>query len=89
MRSAIEHVDVFSNTKLLYIGRIAWVKQNRQMQIHSIVEFSLNCIVGGNSDSRLSLCFVAIRRSLLQEETDVAYAIIGELNVSAVKYKFS
>ena len=44
--------------------------------------FPFNCIVGGNSDSRLSLCFVAIRRSLLQEETDVAYAIIGELNGS-------
>ncbi|MDE0482311.1 MAG: hypothetical protein OXI67_07030 [Candidatus Poribacteria bacterium] len=33
-------------------------------------------------DSRLSVCFVAIRRSLLQEETYVAYAIIGELNGS-------
>ncbi len=44
--------------------------------------FPFNCIVGGNSDSRLSLCFVAIRRSLLQEKTDVACAIIGELNGS-------
>jgi len=49
--------------------------------------FSFNCIVGGNSDSRLTLCFVAIRRSLLQEETDVAYAIIGELNGSNANVK--
>ncbi len=44
--------------------------------------FVFNYIVGGNSNSRLSLCFVAIRRSLLQEETDVACAITGELNGS-------
>ena len=45
-----------------------------------LLNFPFNCIVGGNSDSRLSLCFVAIRRSLLQEETDAANAITGELN---------